>query len=141
MEMIEIGPFKEMKFIPIPDLEYNEQGEVIFMTEPYNNKEFMDWAFDKQEVSLGLDGYHKILDKLYVCYLYIGKIDERLKMIRELDEVQIELTKEEINYLLYLCQTAKVAAERVIDETSHNCLRNILKNIESVINKLSEKKC
>jgi hypothetical protein len=114
---------------------------MVFMMEPWNDKDFMDWAFGGEPISLCLDGYHKVLHKLYDSYGYMRKIEERFKMIRDLDKMKIDLTEEERNYLLELLYKVKSLTFIVAINESIPICENAMKQHDCIINKLSEKKC
>ena len=95
--------------------------------EPWNDKEFMSWAFNGEPISLGMQGYHKILDKLYETY--------------EENKKKIYFTEKEHEFLLCILQMEKRRVFDYITKVPTDIYETDRENVNSIINKLSEKKC
>ena len=102
--------------------------------EPWNDKDFMEWAFGKQEVNLGLDGYHRILDKLYETYLHIK--EGKKIMLRLENQMEINLTEEERDLLFDICDREKRYIVDQIVTTFHTVMETDEENIKSIMSKL-----
>jgi hypothetical protein len=51
------------------------------MSEPWNDPDFMEWAFGKKEISLTPQGFHIVLDRLYEVYFQLQDLYDLQKYI------------------------------------------------------------